>query len=341
MPSISDFGSDSGSSGGFPSALRGLPRARLDALPLGGLRCLILDAIARAPSPHNTQPWRVRWIGTVLMELGLDERRWLRAADPMKRDAWLAIGCAVRNVQVAVAELGLVLDWEVKGDAVVMDFADDTAGRPLVPVEQVWERRTSRLAYASAPLPVELLTPLGQAAAPLQLITLAGEQCTWLHRLLVAATASQLADAPVHRELYTWLRFTPAQRDRACDGLSYDALAIDRVTALLSRALLHPRAMRFLARTGLHRMLASSASAAARRTPQYQLLWSERRTHDPAGLVLAGTRLQAIWLLLAANGWYCHPASAIIDVQATAEELCTRLRLPAAATPLEILIRQT
>ena len=321
---------------GFPAALRGLPRARLDALPLDALRCLILDAIARAPSPHNTQPWRVRWIGTVLLELRLEEHRWLRAADPTQRDAWVAIGCAVRNVQVVAAELGLALDWEVKGDAVLLDFAEDSAARPLVPVEAVWARRTNRRPYYSAPLPAELIAALGESAAPFELSTLAGKQTRWLHHLLVDATSRQFADAPVHRELYEWLRLTPGERDRTRDGLSYDALAMDRATAFALRALLHPRAMWLLATAGLHRGLAAMANAAVRQTPQYQLLWSREPTEGPAGFVLAGTRLQAIWLLLAANGWFCHPASAIIDVAATASDLRDRLGIPTEATLLAI-----
>jgi len=70
-----------------------------------------------APSSHNSQPWRFRVDGGTI-HVAADESRWLRAADPDRRELFVSLGCAVENLVVAAEGFGL--------DAAVTYPADDT-----------------------------------------------------------------------------------------------------------------------------------------------------------------------------------------------------------------------
>src|SRR5438128_5668821 len=59
----------------------------------------------RAPSIHNTQPWRFMISGDVL-HLWADPDRRLRVLDPHGRQLLLSCGCALFNARVSLADAG-------------------------------------------------------------------------------------------------------------------------------------------------------------------------------------------------------------------------------------------
>jgi hypothetical protein len=65
----------------------------------------ILERAVRAPSVHNTQPWRWRVNGTQV-DLLADYSRQLVYADPARRDLMISCGAALHHFQVAAAGLG-------------------------------------------------------------------------------------------------------------------------------------------------------------------------------------------------------------------------------------------
>src|SRR3954453_19221739 len=65
----------------------------------------LLRAGERAPSSHNSQPWRLRWHDDAV-EIHGDPARLLPAADPDGRELRLACGAALANVRLAVRAQG-------------------------------------------------------------------------------------------------------------------------------------------------------------------------------------------------------------------------------------------
>lgn len=63
----------------------------------------MLQAAVIAPSAHNTQPWQFIVKGDQL-EVYVDQSRCLPASDPINRQAYLSVGCALMNCVVAAAE---------------------------------------------------------------------------------------------------------------------------------------------------------------------------------------------------------------------------------------------
>lgn len=61
---------------------------------------------ARAPSVHNTQPWRWR-ITSRSVHLYADRKRWLQATDPDGRDLVMSCGAVLHHLRVALAAAGV------------------------------------------------------------------------------------------------------------------------------------------------------------------------------------------------------------------------------------------
>ena len=71
---------------------------------LAGHARFLITAAARAPSVHNTQPWRFR-VSPGAVELWSDPRRKLRA-DPSGREMLISRGAALFGLRLAVRSLG-------------------------------------------------------------------------------------------------------------------------------------------------------------------------------------------------------------------------------------------
>jgi len=64
----------------------------------------LIATAARAPSVHNTQPWRFR-VGPSAIELYCDPRRKLRV-DPAGREMLISCGAALFGLRLAIRSLG-------------------------------------------------------------------------------------------------------------------------------------------------------------------------------------------------------------------------------------------
>ena len=70
----------------------------------------------RAPSPHNTQPWKLIY-GEDCIRLDYDPDRHLAASDPTQRDLFLSLGSFVEALLIAASEARFGLEFVPDLDA--------------------------------------------------------------------------------------------------------------------------------------------------------------------------------------------------------------------------------
>ena len=123
------------------------------------LRFLIGTA-ARAPSVHNTQPWRFH-VAPAGLELHADRDRQLMAVDPSGRELLISCGAALYGLRLAVRMLGYLPMVDVLPDDRQPDLLAQVRVGYRVPVSQAdWallaavpHRHTHRGPFAAEPIP--------------------------------------------------------------------------------------------------------------------------------------------------------------------------------------------
>jgi hypothetical protein len=310
----------------------------------------LLDAAGRAPSAHNTQPWVLRPRGSDELEVSVRAGRTLPAADPTGADTLHSLGAMLENLLITLAHLGCAAEYEVMGpvapEAPVLRIRWRPAGRspsvrdrngdPAALYRMIPIRRTSRLRYDAAPIAPEILAALRAAVRPpgaLYVLTEA-RAIAEVRALVAAATAEQLADAPVARELYGWLRFSPRDRRWYRDGLNAACMGWRSWEAAAIRLLLAPSVLPFLSRWGLHRALCADVDQQAPPAPAICLLTVEEES--VAARIEAGRILQRLWLTAALHGLVTHPLSAAVDVTSTRPRVLERFGVPAGQSHVNL-----
>jgi nitroreductase len=177
----------------------------------------------RAPSIHNSQPWRFRRTAHGI-EVRVDRDRVLPACDPDGRAARVSCGAAATNLALALAVAGGPAVCTVGPD--VVRLAPDGV-RSATPLErrlyrQIPRRRTNRAPFVQARVDPGLLVRLAEAVA--------GEG-GWLHfavdesELAVLASLTRQADAQLAADpgYLAELRAWSGSADLAVEGVGRSA----------------------------------------------------------------------------------------------------------------------
>jgi len=281
-------------------------------------------AAARAPSIHNTQPWRFV-LGPDWLELHIDRTRRLTVLDPRARQLITSCGCALLNMRVAIAAAGR--------EAVVRRFPDPDRGAV---VARVWvgdgpgsgelaslepvigERRTNRREYADEPVPDTLITRLRRIAREeqVQLTPVTSpEHRRDISELSAIAEFAEQSDPAYMGELARWTTDDPRRPDgvqaasvpyRGPGGFQHDPIPIRPFDQL-----------------GMGWLPAASNSGR-----EQCLLLLSGSDDSPLTWLHTGEALERIWLELTAEAFWASPLTAAIEVAATRDELRRRLGRP-------------
>jgi hypothetical protein len=198
---------------------------------LAGHARLLITAAARAPSVHNTQPWRFR-VSADMVELWTDPRRKLRV-DPSGREMLVSCGAALFGLRLAVRSLGYLPVTDLLPDPAQLRLmariragtAEPATGLERQLLDAVPHRHTHRGPFEPGPLPPGLLAGLQHDAlaegATLVLVP-GGLAYDRLERIAAAAARRGNLSPRARAEIRRWTRIAA---DTARDGIPATALA--------------------------------------------------------------------------------------------------------------------
>lgn len=289
---------------------------------------------AKAPSSHNTQPWRFRVEGDALA-LRADRRRALPVNDPRDRELTISCGAALFNLRVAAAHLGYGCEIELlpeRSDPDLLARArfveagpHDSAAGALF--RALGERRTHRKAFDDWGIPPETAEAIAKAATVEGVwvaIARGSDAREQLAALVAQGDRAQFADSRWRRELASWMR-----PRRQGDGLATARLAAP-VTGLVVRVL------------DVGRGQAKRDAELARRAPLVAVLGTDGDA--PADWLSAGQALERLLLTAATAGVQAgflnqpcqveglRPRLADLVGRPGFPQLCLRLGFPGKAT---------
>jgi hypothetical protein len=202
-------------------------------------RALVPEQIARlaglagrAPSVHNTQPWRLRVTGATV-DLLADPARQLREVDPAGREMLISCGAALFGVRIGLRALGLVptIDLLPAGGQPHLVARVRVAGQAAISrheselVAAAYHRHTHRGWFDPGEVPARLVDGLRADASSegVELVVLRDpEQVLRLAELVRIAAGAQAAVPQIAAELHNWMR-PPGSAER--DGIPASARA--------------------------------------------------------------------------------------------------------------------
>ncbi|MCW2797958.1 hypothetical protein [Nocardioides sp.] len=270
----------------------------------------IVELACRAPSVHNTQPWRWRIDGLTL-ELRADRDRQLPVADPTGRNLVISCGTALHHARVAARAEGFatsVRRLPDPRDSDVLAVIELGDGHPtpdtLADLRALEQRCTDRRRFTSWPVPDERLEHLAEVTASdfARVRPLTGVVSRFRTELLVnRAMTEQEAD----------LRFTAEQQ------LWVDRSSVDGVPAgVIPPADHYPGSRRNRFAHGLYPdarqelVEASDGLLAVTTDDDGALSW-----------LRAGEMLSMLWLEATKGGLSVVPLSQVVEIEETRAEL--------------------
>ncbi|MGX1095131.1 hypothetical protein RKD47_005812 [Streptomyces albogriseolus] len=184
-----------------------------------------------APSMHNAQPWRFRFLtGERLLLLHADLERAMPRSDPGDRALHIGCGAALLNMRVAAAHAGHAPDVRLlpePQDPLLLAAVrlteqtgggrDDELARLHAAIRQ---RHTSRHPFAEKDVPEDVRTMLRDAAAreSATLLFPGAWHAETVLDLIRDAESRDVMDADAREDLIRWTRLG-AEADTAVDGV--------------------------------------------------------------------------------------------------------------------------
>lgn len=307
-----------------PSYLRcARPSTHPGANTLDETAARILSYAALAPNGHNTQPWRVRAIEPRRWLLMADLERRLPAVDPTDRELRLSLGAFLENLSLAASSMGLSVDadasvaWPAVAEIrLVPSRASD------VPLGRLERRRTYRNNLLSQPLDPSARQALLTAAGDGAFFPRASTEGQRLAEATIEACRQQTWRDDAQQELARWIRFSDAEVDSACDGLSPASMELTGFGGWYVR----------------HFMNASDVTGRSFR--QGGIEATERQVSQGAGFVIissrgtstaelleTGRRFERLALLACELGIGIHPMTQVLEEPAWRERVVSDLHL--------------
>jgi len=281
----------------------------------------IVRVALRTPSPHNTQPWRVRILDERRASLFMEAARMLPDEDITGQFLRCAMGLFLEALRIAAANAGFTLHaaWqESETHAALIPFAEleleEGAEPTLYPDELLQTRMTSRLPSNGVPIEPTFTAKLKGLAAesgqryeqidePALIEAIIGEN--------IRAVFDDLNVPSYHDEIARWFRYSDEEAQAKCDGLDYRCMGVPALQLKLMRSL--PQVMHWPLTRGV--------------------TWRDYRgqigdvTHlgviagpffNDAASVRAGAFLMRFWLELAREQIYIHPFGNLVTNAAAA-----------------------
>ncbi|CAM2765290.1 NAD(P)H nitroreductase [Mycobacterium intermedium] len=167
----------------------------------------------RAPSLHNSQPWR--WVADdASLHLYLDHNRILYSTDKLGREAHISCGAVLDHLRVSMAAVGWAGDVQRFPDPADPDHLATFEFRPADTItddqrrraEAMRQRRTNRLPFAEPKIwePLETLLRNVVDCGPVHLDVLADELRPEVARASQLTESLRRYDSSYHHELDWW-----------------------------------------------------------------------------------------------------------------------------------------
>jgi hypothetical protein len=310
----------------------------------------IFPYAAAAPSPLNSQPWRVALPSSFRAEIFLEPARLLPNLDPACRQAVISLGAFIENFDLASRHEGFATDvtyfpsgWpeprlNFHAPVARLDLIQDQKLLEDPLFSQITTRRSDRRAYERCEISHNRFGTLASSfdaePAPITFgyTTNTGLK-TEIANLLMKALQIELSDPDRFRETVAWMRSPAGNSRRLATGLTCRQLGMSALSTWYIRLVMRCR-NRSVSDEILKRTLVSLARKQAHSAAAFG--WISTKENHRIGQIRAGRAYERVHLSAASIGLALQPMTQIIrdyeDIQENRKNLNGILGIPETHT---------
>lgn len=183
----------------------------------------ILKYAAKAPSGHNTQPWRFK-TGNDTISVLPDFTRALPVVDHDNHALYISLGCALENLIIAANEFNFKVETEFTGDERQPQIEVKLSAAPVTDKSGLFEfivkRQVTRSKFKPEKVPCSLLSELFEETEGVQVkLFLSEEEADSLTPYIIEGNSLQFGNREFVNELVSWLRFSEKEVMTKGDGI--------------------------------------------------------------------------------------------------------------------------
>jgi hypothetical protein len=298
----------------------------------------ILSHAVAAPSPLNTQPWRVMLLGPCLLALYPDTERLLPAIDPTMRQMYLSCGAFIENLEIAARAAGFRAEISLFPSG--WAGMSPTQDQPVAKVELtcnasvgsdplfswIHTRHTNRRIYTAREILPETFSALaGSFDQPFTSFGFSADSSfrEELAGYLKTALEVELSLSDRLEERLSYIRINDTTGDKRRDGYGSIELGLYGITGWLSRirTLITPYGSknRYARKLLILLIEKQSESAAA-------FGWIVTKGNSRYDQIRAGRAYSRLHLTAASLGLSVQPMTSILEPYSGMEEVARKFR---------------
>lgn len=202
----------------------------------------IIESAAKAPSGHNTQPWKFV-VSDSSIEIHPDFTKSLPVVDGSNSELYISLGCAAENLCISANELGYQTIFSIERTVQNNFFIRIRLSKGL-PVkdplsELIPKSQTNRNIYKHKKISESIIERLKTYRTDklIKVYLFPNESAGFyiLRDLVEEGNSIQMKDAALKKELLSWIRFNKKEEETFHDGLSYRVLGMPSSPAFIGK----------------------------------------------------------------------------------------------------------
>lgn len=195
----------------------------------------IIRYATKAPSGHNTQPWRFRFAdNTMSIMPNFDVA--LPVVDGDNRELYISLGCATENLLIAATHFGYeaqIIQCDKTAIKAVLTKNGQVVEDGLF--HQIERRQNNRSLYSGQKIGDGQLAKLQSLSSDIYFAEIGSPLADTLTHYIAKGNEIQMSDKAFREELLSWMRFNERQVKVRGDGLSYKLFGSPSLLSVIAK----------------------------------------------------------------------------------------------------------
>jgi len=202
----------------------------------------LISYAIRAPSGHNSQPWKFQISENKIMIVP-DLTKHLDVVDTTDKELYISLGCALKNLQVAATHYGYDSDYVYEDEKIVITLnkqEDSATAKDDTLFDAINKRHTHRGKFTGKIIPDEEIQGIeNKKNSSVLIYNSESEGSKIIRQKISEGNVIQMSDIAFKKELIEWMRFNKKHIEETQNGLCYNVLGFPPFPQFLGKKIIN------------------------------------------------------------------------------------------------------